>query len=189
MRAESGEKRANTANTKSAPLRIVDQNGRPAVSGVPSATSQIVDVTVGPGISRFTRTQSNFRRRHGAVDLGRQRPQRHQWSSLRRPIRSFVRLTTRAVSRGLFPTPALFISIHLHTPGSYSYICIAHCVIGMTGVVNVSGGCAPVGLVSGSAPADSGCPNGWRLFPGQREVLRHGRSRLRHSWQRVHSSV
>ena len=48
VRAESSEKRANIANTKSAPLRIVDQNGRPAVSGVPSATSQIVDVMVGP---------------------------------------------------------------------------------------------------------------------------------------------
>src|SRR5258705_10630207 len=48
VRAESSEKRANIANMKSAPLRIVDQNGRPAVSGVPSATSQIVDVAVGP---------------------------------------------------------------------------------------------------------------------------------------------
>src|SRR6476620_6345840 len=48
VRAESSEKRANIANSKSAPLRIVDQNGRPAVSGVPSATSQIVDVAVGP---------------------------------------------------------------------------------------------------------------------------------------------
>ena len=49
VRAESSEKRANIANTKSAFLRIVDQNGRPAVSGVPSATSQIVDVAVAPG--------------------------------------------------------------------------------------------------------------------------------------------
>ena len=48
VRAESSEKRANTANTKSAPLRIVDQNGRPAVSGVPSPNGQIVDVMVGP---------------------------------------------------------------------------------------------------------------------------------------------
>ena len=30
-------------------IHIVDQNGRPAVSGVPSATSQIFDVTVGGG--------------------------------------------------------------------------------------------------------------------------------------------
>ena len=45
VRAESSEKRANIANTKSAPLRIVDQNGRPAVNGVPSPTGAIVDVT------------------------------------------------------------------------------------------------------------------------------------------------
>src|SRR6478735_6769653 len=51
VRAESSEKRANMANTRSAPLRILDQNGQPAVSGVPSATSQIVDVMVGPGFT------------------------------------------------------------------------------------------------------------------------------------------
>ena len=48
MRAESGQKRANSTNPKSAFLRIVDQNGQPTVSGVPSATTTIVDVTVGP---------------------------------------------------------------------------------------------------------------------------------------------
>jgi hypothetical protein len=49
VRAESGEKRANAPNRKSAPpLRIVDQNGRPAVSGVPSG-GQIFDVAVGQG--------------------------------------------------------------------------------------------------------------------------------------------
>ncbi len=49
VRAESGQRSANTPNTKSAPpLRIVDQNGQQAVSGVPSATSQIFDVAVGP---------------------------------------------------------------------------------------------------------------------------------------------
>src|SRR3982751_2155638 len=51
VRAESSEKRANMANMKSAPLRIVDQNGQPALSGVPSATTQIVDVMVGPGFT------------------------------------------------------------------------------------------------------------------------------------------
>src|SRR4029077_18293355 len=51
VRAESSEKRANMANTRSAPMRILDQNGQPAVSGVPSATSQIVDVMVGPGFT------------------------------------------------------------------------------------------------------------------------------------------
>jgi len=32
-----------------APIRILDQNGQPAMNGVPSATSTIVDVTVAPG--------------------------------------------------------------------------------------------------------------------------------------------
>ena len=63
VRAESGERRASMPNTKSAPpIRIFDQNGQPAVSGVPSATSPIVDVTVGPVDFRVsTRTQSTSR--------------------------------------------------------------------------------------------------------------------------------
>src|SRR5262249_37206501 len=49
-RAESGAKPATMPNPMSAPpLRIVDQNGRPAVRGVPSATSTTVEVTVAPG--------------------------------------------------------------------------------------------------------------------------------------------
>ena len=49
MRAESGDKRLSMPNIRSAsPLRIVDQNGRPAVSGVPSG-GQIFDVAVGQG--------------------------------------------------------------------------------------------------------------------------------------------
>ena len=54
VRAESSEKRANTANTKSAPLRIVDQNGRPAVNGVPSATGTDCRCGGGAGLRRFT---------------------------------------------------------------------------------------------------------------------------------------
>src|SRR5215471_8850242 len=48
VRAESGQKRTTAPNMNTAPLRIVDQNGLPAVSGVPSATSTTFDVTVGP---------------------------------------------------------------------------------------------------------------------------------------------
>ena len=36
-----------------------------------------------------------------------------------------------------------------NTPGSYSYICIAHCVIGMAGVVNVTGSCGQSGWSAG----------------------------------------
>ena len=57
VRAESGEKRASMPNARSAPpLRIVDQNGRPAVSGVPSATSTTVDVQVGPDFAFYPDT-------------------------------------------------------------------------------------------------------------------------------------
>jgi Copper binding proteins, plastocyanin/azurin family len=43
-----------------------------------------------------------------------------------------------------------FVYQHTFTePGAYSYHCIVHCVIGMTGVVNVSGGCAPSGWSAG----------------------------------------
>src|SRR4029077_5838214 len=35
--------------------------------------------------------------------------------------------------------------------GTYSYHCSVHCVLGMTGTVNVSGGCAPSGW-SAAAP-------------------------------------
>ena len=52
--AESGNKRVTTTQQKKSTgheIHIVDQNGMPAVSGVPSATSQIVDVQVGPGFT------------------------------------------------------------------------------------------------------------------------------------------
>ncbi len=50
--AESGDRRINTTTQKErthGAVRIVDQNGRPALNGVPSATSQIFDVAVGQG--------------------------------------------------------------------------------------------------------------------------------------------
>jgi plastocyanin len=48
VRAESSEKRANIANIKSAPFAHCRSKRPAVVSGVPSATSQIVDVMVGP---------------------------------------------------------------------------------------------------------------------------------------------
>src|SRR5436189_5696504 len=50
--AESGDRHTSMPQIKSAPpgaIRVLDQNGQPAVSGVPSATSTIVDVAVGGG--------------------------------------------------------------------------------------------------------------------------------------------
>ena len=83
VRAESNQKRANTPNTKSAPLRIVDQNGQPAVNGVPSPDGQIVDVAVGPDFAFHPDYSQYFSGRYGALDMGRQRTQRHQRPALR----------------------------------------------------------------------------------------------------------
>src|SRR5438270_12534560 len=50
--AESGDRRITTTTQReraTGALRIVDQNGRPAVNGAPSAISQIFDVAVGQG--------------------------------------------------------------------------------------------------------------------------------------------
>ena len=49
----------------------------------------------------------------------------------------------------------------------------------MTGVVNVSGGCAPSGWSAGPDLPSAGVRLAGVYFPGQREVLRHGRARLR----------
>jgi N-acetylneuraminic acid mutarotase len=43
-----------------------------------------------------------------------------------------------------------FVYTHTFTePGTYAYHCLVHCVIGMTGVVNVAGGCAQSGWSAG----------------------------------------
>ena len=41
------------------------------------------------------------------------------------------------------------LSTHLYRAWRYSYHCVVHCIIGMTGVVNVSGGCTPSGWSAG----------------------------------------
>ena len=43
-------------------------------------------------------------------------------------------------------------TVYTHTfaqSGTYSYFCVAHCFLGMSGVVNVSGGCSPSGWSAG----------------------------------------
>src|SRR4029077_10109332 len=51
VRAESGQRRTSIPAQKHAapPIRILDQNGQPAVSGIPSPNGTTVNVTVGPG--------------------------------------------------------------------------------------------------------------------------------------------
>src|SRR4029077_19946324 len=150
VRAESGEKRASKPNTKSAFLRIVDQNGRPAVSGVPSATSTIFDVAVGPG-GGFTLDPFTVNTSVGDTV-------RWTWGSSGHSVTSGPHCAADSQycspnDMSCFPgTLSNQGTVYQHTftrPGAYYYHCLSHCVLGMTGVVNVAGGCTPSGWSAG----------------------------------------
>ena len=151
VRAESGDKRTITPRTASesqAPIQIVDENGQPAVSGVPSAISTIVDVTVGPDFAFHPSTVN--------VSVGD--TVRWTWAGDGHSVTSGQ--PCQADSQFCSPNdmncfPGVLSNtgtVYTHTfarSGTYSYFCLAHCSIGMTGVVNVSGGCAPSGWSAG----------------------------------------
>ena len=151
VRAESGEKRANMPSRPSAPpLRIVDQNGQPAVSGIPSPNGTTVNVTVGPG--------GGFTFDPDVVNISVGDTVQWTWSSSGHSVTSGP--PCQADSQYCSPDNmncASFILnnqgfVYQHTfanPGTYSYFCLAHCVLGMTGTVNVSGGCSPSGWSAG----------------------------------------
>src|SRR5213595_2386426 len=150
--AESREKHISTAQQKkpAAPgIHIVDQNGRPAVSGVPTGGGQIFDVAVGKGGDVFVPDSVN-------ISVGD--TVRWTWAESGHSVTSgppcFV--DSQFCSPDDTNCPAGILSnigtVYEHTfaePGVYSYFCHAHCFIGMTGVVNVSGGCAPSGWSAG----------------------------------------
>ena len=150
MRAESGQKRANSTNPKSAFLRIVDEHGQPAASGAPSATSTIFDVQVGPGFSFNPST----------VNISVGDTVRWTWADSGHSVSSgppcvpdsqFCSPNDTGCFPGTLSNAGAVYQHTFNTAGSYSYICIAHCLLGMTGVVNVTGGCAPSGW-SAAAP-------------------------------------
>jgi plastocyanin/N-acetylneuraminic acid mutarotase len=151
VQAESGDRRASMPNTKSAPpIRIVDQNGRPAVNGVPSATSTIVDVMVGGG--------NGFQFVPDTLNISVGDTVRWTWANSGHSVTSgppCVADSQYCSPNDMNCSPGTLSNqgtVYQHTftqPGSYSYHCLAHCVIGMTGVVNVSGGCAPSGWSAG----------------------------------------
>ena len=133
-------------------MRIVDQNGRPAVNGVPSATGAIFDVAVGPG--------GGFTFDPDTVNISVGDTVRWTWGGSGHSVTSGP--PCAADSQYCSPNDTSCFPgtlnntgfVYQHTfaePGTYSYHCLAHCVIGMTGVVNVSGGCAPSGW-SAAAP-------------------------------------
>jgi len=119
------------------------------VSGVPSGTGQIFDVAVGQGGDVFVPDTVN-------ISVGD--TVRWTWAESGHSVTSgppcFV--DSQFCSPNDTNCPAGVLSnigtVYEHTftnAGTYSYFCHAHCVIGMTGVVNVSGGCTPSGWSAG----------------------------------------
>jgi plastocyanin len=150
-KAESGDRRTSMPQIKSAPpIRIFDQNGQPAVSGVPSATSTIFDVMVGGG--------NGFQFVPDTVNISVGDTVRWTWANSGHSVTSgppcvadsqYCSPNDTNCASGILSNVG---TVYQHTftqPGAYSYHCAAHCVLGMTGVVNVSGGCAPSGWSAG----------------------------------------
>ena len=153
VRAESGERRTSAPHTMSAPLapiQIVDQDGRPAVSGLPSATSTIVDVTVAPGGS-FTFNPST-------VNISVGDTVRWTWAGSGHSVTSgppcvadsqYCSPNDMNCASGILSNSGTVYTHTFSQAGAYSYFCAAHCAFGMTGAVNVSGGCTPSGWSAG----------------------------------------
>src|SRR4029078_9390952 len=150
--AESRNKHLGTAQQRKntvAGIHIVDQNGRPAVSGVPSGGGQIFDVAVGKGGDVFVPDSVN-------ISVGD--TVRWTWAESGHSVTSgppcaadsqYCSPDDNNCAAGILSNVG---TVYEHTfvePGSYSYHCAAHCFIGMTGVVNVSGGCTPSGQSAG----------------------------------------
>src|SRR4029077_561676 len=133
-------------------IRIFDQNGQPAVSSVPSAPSTIVDVTVAPA--------GSFVFDPSTVNIPVGDTVRWTWQGSGHSVTSGP--PCAADSQYCSPNDMNCLpgslsnqgTVYTHTfanAGTYSYHCLSHCLIGMTGVVNVTGGCAPSGW-SAAAP-------------------------------------
>src|SRR5215472_15525840 len=144
VQAESAEKQAGMSSGESgSPLLILDQNGRPAVSGVPSATSTIVDVMVAPnGTLTFSPSTVN-------ISVGD--TVRWTWAANGHSVTSGD--STSCTADGQFCSPnntncsqcvlsavGFVYEFTFTQAGSFPYHCCVHCFKGMTGVVNVSAG-------------------------------------------------
>jgi plastocyanin/N-acetylneuraminic acid mutarotase len=149
--AESGNKRATATQQKRSvnhEIHIMDQNGNPAVSGRPSGTGQIFDVQVGPAFAFDPST----------VNISVGDTVRWTWAGSGHSVTSgppceadsqYCSPDDQACASGILSNTGTVYTHTFDEPGVYSYFCAAHCTLGMTGVVNVSGGCAPSGWSAG----------------------------------------
>lgn len=128
---------AHQKQTSAHTIHIVDQNGRPAVSGVPSGGGQIFDVAVGKGGDVFV---------PDTVTISVGDTVRWTWAEDGHSVTSgdpctpdeqFCSPDDTNCDQGILSDLGTVYEHTFDQAGTYNYFCFAHCAIGMTGVVNV----------------------------------------------------
>ena len=169
VRAESGDRRTSMPHIKeraAGGIRIVDQNGQPAVNGVPSATSTIFDVAVGQGGDVFVPDTVN-------ISVGD--TVRWTWADSGHSVTSGP--PCAADSQYCSPNDMNCFPGILSNPGTvyHAYLYAAwHLFLPLHRALRYwhdwGGQCfgwlRAVGLVGWSGPAKRRGPPGWRIFPG-----------------------
>jgi plastocyanin len=129
----TARQKQNSAHT----IHIVDQNGQPAVNGVPSGGGQIVDVAVGKGGDVFV---------PDTVTISVGDTVRWTWAEGGHSVTSgdpctsdeqFCSPDDTNCDQGILSDLGTVYEHTFDQAGTYNYFCFAHCAIGMTGVVNV----------------------------------------------------
>jgi plastocyanin len=142
-------------------ITIVDQNGRPAVSGVPSGTGQIVDVAVGQGGLVFVPDTVN-------ISVGD--TVRWTWATNGHSVTSgdpctvdgqFCSPNDTNCDQGALNNTGFVYTHTFAQAGTFSYFCHAHCALGMTGMVNVT---APGDTILYGSTGGDNASGGGRLW-------------------------
>ena len=126
-------------NHLAAPIRIVDQYGRQAPSENRYVGSQIFDVIVGPLENELTFAPDT-------VNISVGDTVRWTWASDLHSVTSGASCTedeqfcspdNMNCDAGILNNTGFVYEYTFTQPGMYQYFCDLHCIVGMTGVVNV----------------------------------------------------
>jgi plastocyanin len=142
---------AQQKQTSAQVIRVVDQNGRTVVSGVPSGTGQVFDVAVGQNGFTFTPSTAN-------ISVGD--TVRWTWFSNGHSVTSgdpctadgqFCSPDNTNCDQAVLSNNGTVYEFTFAQAGTFNYFCAAHCILGMTGVVNVAAGPTPTPTPSPTA--------------------------------------
>jgi plastocyanin len=165
LQAASGDRHISAAHQKQTSahtIHIVDQNGRTAVSGAPSGTGHIFDVTVAPG-GMLLFEPTSF-----TISVGD--TVRWTWDDDGHSVTSGEPCTADGqfcspddlnCDQGILSDTGTIYEHTFAQVGAYSYFCASHCAFGMVGMVNVLP--TPSGLLYGSTGGDN-ATGGGRLW-------------------------